>query len=165
VSATVEPSTGLTPGQTVTVHGANLRTDQETWVMQCRAGGAPRACDLDHAIRFVADAGGTFTRTFPVVGTFTSPLGDAVDCLSAPGACSIDVSLGFSFVGDRHAAVAISFVTPPPTTVPPTTLPELAFTGHRASATLVGLGLLLAGGAALALGRRRVSRTRTTPTA
>jgi hypothetical protein len=156
VSATVSPSTGLVDGQMVTVTGDHLSDIEEGWVIQCRTGGAPRACDLDRAVRLVPE-GGNLTTAYAVHATFTSPLGDHVDCEAAANACSMVVSWGFAFVADRVAEVGITFGSTTTTTGGTTTtsVVPLAVTGGSSPETAaVGVALVVLGAAALFLARR-----------
>jgi len=121
VSATVTPATGLVDGQTVTVHGAHLSDREAGWVIQCKTGGAPKACDLDHAIRLKPQADGTLTTALRVHAGFRSPLGDVVNCLAANAECSVVVSWGLAFVADRVASVPLAFATATPITTTTTT--------------------------------------------
>ena len=172
VSASVSPTTGLVDGQTVQVHGAGLTPREAGWVIQCRTGGAPRMCDLDRAVRMKPTGAGTVDTAYTVHTTFRTPLGDDIDCRVAPGTCSIEVSWGFAFVPDRHAAVGLSFTTTFSTTVPPTTPPtstpptsgaKPGSTG-RSTALLFGACLLVvAGGTLLVLLRRRKGRSHAAP--
>jgi hypothetical protein len=84
-SITVSPSTGLTNGQTVTVHGTGYTANVKTInVVECPVSGASQnACDITDAKLFQStDASGSFTVQMSV----KSKLG-TVDC--APAACMI----------------------------------------------------------------------------
>jgi hypothetical protein len=165
VSATAAPSTGLADGQTITVHGEHLSAFEGAWVLQCRTGGAPRACDLDRGVQRKPAADGTLTTGLTVRAAFRSPLGDDVNC-TAPGACSVVVSWGFADVPDRFASVPLTFAAPPPpspppttTTNPPATVTELPRTGTSSGASsglaLLGALLTAVGAFGVVMGRRR----------
>jgi LPXTG-motif cell wall-anchored protein len=128
VSATVRPATGLVDGQTVTVHGSHLSDREAGWVIECKTGGAPKACDLDHAIQLKPQADGTLTTDLRVHAGFRSPLGVVVNCLAANAECSVVVSWGLAFVADRVASVPLAFATTTPTTTTTTTTPATTTT-------------------------------------
>lgn len=137
VSATVEPTEGLVDGQTLHVRGENLSDLEQGWIIQCRAAGAPRECDLDREVRLVPGPDGTIEADLPVHATFRSPLGDDVDCRARAGECAVVVSWGFAFVADRFAEVPIWFAAAPttvPTTAPPTTPPTTAIASPTTAA-------------------------------
>lgn len=144
VGAAVEPSTGLTDGQVVTVHAEHVLPRYETWAFQCLAGaGLPgsasdvrwgRMCHLDNEIRGVADLDTeSLTMELAVHERFVTPFGDRIDCTTAPQGCEIVVAWGFSDQPDRHATVPIRFAAqdPPPTTQPPTPPPTSPTTDPR----------------------------------
>ena len=177
VSETVTPATGLVDGQTVTVHGAHLSDREAGWVIQCKTGGAPKACDHDHAIQLKPQADGTLTTALRVHARFRSPLGDVVNCLATNAECSVVVSWGLAFVADRVASVPLTFAATTPTTTTTTTTAKTSAAGattttsarstvaalprtgatRSASRGLAWLGALLVamGCLAIVLGRRR----------
>jgi hypothetical protein len=137
VSATVQPTEGLVDGQIIHVRGENLSDLEQGWIIQCRAGGAPRECDLDREVRLVPGPDGTIEADLPVRATFRSPLGDDVDCRARAAECAVVVSWGFAFVADRFDEVPISFAAAPttvPTTSPPTTPPTSAIASPTTAA-------------------------------
>jgi hypothetical protein len=160
VSATAVPSTGLTDGQVVAVRGEHLSDLEAAWALECRTGGAPRACDHGRAVQLKPNADGTIATPLTVHAAFRSPLGDDVDCRTA-GACSVVVSWGLAFVPDRFAQVPLTFGAPaPPTTSPtsepPVTVAELPRTGTPAGTSrLAALGLMLVVAGAVAALRSR----------
>ena len=130
VSATVTPATGLVDGQTVTVHGAHLSDREAGWVIQCKTGGAPKACDLDHAVQLKPQADGTLTTALHACTPGSSaPLGAVVNCLAANAECSVVVSWGLAFVADRVASVPLAFATTTPTTTTTTTTAKTSAAG------------------------------------
>jgi LPXTG-motif cell wall-anchored protein len=150
----------------VAVRGEHLSDLEAAWVLQCRTGGAPRACDHDRAVQLKPNADGTITTNLTVHAAFRSPLGDDVDC-SRAGACSVVVSWGLAFVPDRFAQVPLTFGAPapsptsPPTSGPPVTGAELPRTGAPgATNVLAALGaLLVAAGALVVLCCRPLRRS------
>ena len=127
VTATVNPATGLTDGQTVSVHAEHVLPRFETWVFQCAAGAGAannqlgvrwgRMCHLDNEVRGVAVLDTeTLDVTIDVHERFVTPFGDQIDCTTAPGGCEILVSWGFSDQPDRRAVVPIRFASQSPTT-------------------------------------------------
>lgn len=130
VGVRVTPDGGLRDGQTVTVHGAGLLDRFETFAYQCVAGPVRSAatCNFDQDVRGVAHPDGTIALQYRVEALLRPANGDApVDCTSTPGACVVELALGFSDRPDRFARAPITFRDPAPTTTttttPPTTTP------------------------------------------
>jgi LPXTG-motif cell wall-anchored protein len=166
VTATVDPATGLVDGQTVSVHAANLTDFEAGWIFQCRTGDGPRVCDHDRAVNLKPEPDGTLATELTVHAAFRAPLGDAADCLVAPGACSVVVSWGFAWVPDRIAEVPLTFAPVPTTTVPPATSPVTAAattttavatlprTGSSPELPMLAAGLVVLGAVGVWFGRR-----------
>jgi hypothetical protein len=127
VTVRVTPDRNLRDGQTVTVHGAGLLDRFETFAYQCVAGQVRSAatCNFDQDVRGVAQPNGTIALQYRVETRLRPANGDpAIDCAAAPGACVIELALGFSDRPDRFARAPISFRTAPPgstTTITTTT--------------------------------------------
>jgi hypothetical protein len=118
VSATVAPSTGLSDGQVVRVHGEHLSPREEGFAYLCGPGsGIPGTrCDLDRAVRGVPEPDGSIDLDLTVESRFTTPFGDEVDCTTAVGGCDVVVAWGFTGPPDRTTAVPVSFGSSEPTT-------------------------------------------------
>ena len=135
VALGVTPSTDLTQGQVVSVHGQGFVLSGEHVVMQCRrgsvAGGAvDRArCDEATAVPVTADTNGAFTTPFTVSASITVGSGP-LDC-RIPGACEI-VAVYATNNGPPAAAAPIEFAPAPTSTTTAAPAPVAAqpsFTG------------------------------------
>ncbi|HEY8543666.1 MAG TPA: neocarzinostatin apoprotein domain-containing protein [Acidimicrobiales bacterium] len=126
VTVAVTPDEDLTDGQTVTVHGTGLLDRFETFAYQCAAG-APRSaatCNFDQDVRGIAEPDGTIALEYRVDAQLRPANGDPpIDCTAAPGACVIELALGFSNRPDRFARTPISFRTAGPGPTTTTTTP------------------------------------------
>jgi Neocarzinostatin family len=84
----LDPSTGLSAGDTVTVTGTGFSPASAIGVSMCAAavtsGGS---CDFSGARVATTDAAGSFTLEFPVVASITTPAEGLIDC--APDHCGI----------------------------------------------------------------------------
>lgn len=124
VAARVAPDTDLMDGDTVTVHAEHVTNRFETWAFLCAPGDEMwgRRCDLDVAARGVADAT-TEAVDLPLVvhTSFTTPLGEHIDCTTVAGGCHVEVSWGFSPQPDRSTTVPVSFRAVAPSTTTTTT--------------------------------------------
>jgi len=84
----LEPSTGLSAGDTVTVTGTGFSPSSAIGVSMCAAvvtsGGS---CDFSGARVGTSDATGGFTLELPVAGSITTPAEGTIDC--APDRCGI----------------------------------------------------------------------------
>jgi hypothetical protein len=106
-SITVSPSTGLSDGQTVTVHGTGYTPNVHTInVVECPVSGASQnACDLtggDAQLLQPADASGSFTVHMPVRAKLGS-----VNCGVA--ACMIVAHEGISQTSGNNAQQILQF--------------------------------------------------------
>jgi LPXTG-motif cell wall-anchored protein len=119
-SISVVPDTDLTPGQSVTVTGANFAPSSPVGVGECLSGAqifGPCGPGLQVAI---SDANGAFTKTLTVgrgVVDFGSFPPQVVDCAESSGRCSVVAS---SSDGQDHAAHALDFDASVPIPVPDT---------------------------------------------
>jgi hypothetical protein len=123
---TVSPATGLVDQQVVQVTGADVSSLFETFVYQCIAGRvrAADSCNFDQDVRAVAGDDGTVAVAYRVDAALHPANGDeAFDCTTAPGACVLELSQGFSDSPDRFTRAPISFATGSPPTTAPTTPP------------------------------------------
>ncbi len=103
---TVDPSTGLTDGQTVAVHGTGFAPERSISVRMCRVGSP--ACDASSSAPIgTTTAAGVLTGTVVVHSVFTVDPYDRVDCrfagscelrafLPRAGSASIADSVGFA---------------------------------------------------------------------
>lgn len=132
VTVSVDPDEALQDGQTVTVHGAGLLDRFETFAYQCVAGRLRSAatCNFDQDVRGVSGPGGTIELPLRVDAQLVPANGDPpIDCTAAPGACVVELALGFSSSPDRFARAPISFATTPnPTTTSTTTTTTVSST-------------------------------------
>ena len=93
---TIEPSTGLVDGQSVTVHGTGFLASTETGVGQCPAGTTGSDCFV--IALFNTDAQGAFTTTVRIQQRLPVA-GGTVDCASADGACVIAAASATDIAG------------------------------------------------------------------
>lgn len=112
VAMKIRPGKQLRDQQNVTVRGTNLVSLFETFVYQCVAG-VPRSaatCNFDQDVRGVAHRNGAITLRYRVAGQL-QPAGGGppIDCTAAPGACVLELSMGFSNSPDRFARAPLTF--------------------------------------------------------
>lgn len=86
-TVTLDPATGLAPGQEVALTGAGFNPSVSVAVVQCR-GAVPTVgdCDIGNFATVTSDASGGFSATF-VIRRLLSRGSSIVDCASVPGAC------------------------------------------------------------------------------
>jgi hypothetical protein len=106
-------SNKLRTNQVVRVRATNMSPLFETFVYQCIAnrewGG--RSCSFAQDVRAVPDAHGVVWVDYRVERLLRPSLGGpAFDCASAPGACVLQASLGFTGTPDRVAARPLTFL-------------------------------------------------------
>ena len=125
VTATVDPTSGLEEGQTVTVSGEHLSFREEAFAYLCADGTdqVGRRCDLDQLARAVPDQDGRVTLALEVRPAFTTPLGVQIDCLAPGTTCSVALGWSFDPPPDRQAQVPVSFAPRSTTTTTSTTAP------------------------------------------
>ncbi len=91
-SITIEPATGLTNGQTVTVTGRGFPANSTVGYAQCAVGGDPlQSCASSSSSSGIADASGAVSATVVVHAVIGTP-GGLVDC-STEGACELLVGM------------------------------------------------------------------------
>jgi len=91
----VEPSTGLTGGQTVAISGSGFTPGASLGAVLCSAGaaggGGVAYCELAHYDNFNATSDGTFADDYVLRRTITTPADGQVDCAAATDACILAV--------------------------------------------------------------------------
>lgn len=113
---TVEPATGLTDGQTVSVSAAGFVPGESVGIVQCakltpdqgpdhRSGA--EACDIGRYTPVTADAEGVASGTFDVVRLLTTPATGTVDCAAHVERCA--VAMGAISDYDRSGVQSIDF--------------------------------------------------------
>jgi hypothetical protein len=84
----LEPSTGLEEGDTVTVSGSGFSPEADIGISMCAAVvTSGENCDFSGAQVATTDATGSFTKPLPVVASITTPADGTIDC--APDNCGI----------------------------------------------------------------------------
>jgi hypothetical protein len=164
---TVSPAGAHTDGQQVVVHGDGFTPNATLGLAQCSSsapdpGGSSCDSGPDGLFTpFAADADGTFTRTVTLHTTVETTDGD-LDC-SVDGSCVLFAANRNDYAVERASApieFASSGSTPGIEVAGISQTRALAFTGAGAATmptALVGLGLLLFGGALVLLARRRAA--------
>jgi LPXTG-motif cell wall-anchored protein len=107
-SIDVQPSTGLSDGETVQVHGVGFTPDADVKIAQCPAGShGLETCEIATIVVAHSDASGNVAATF-VVHTVITPSGEnntPVDCRATPCRLVVANSLGAS----ENADVSLAF--------------------------------------------------------
>jgi hypothetical protein len=122
-SISVSPSSGLQPGQSVTVTGSGFRPGAAIDVLECVPGSGapadPSSCQPPGSLQgWTADASGSFTAQLPAFGTITAPPGGPTDCFTgALGKCRIVAAEAVDFP-NTDVAVPIAFSGPVPVVQP-----------------------------------------------
>jgi hypothetical protein len=109
-TVTVEPSSGLADGQTVTVHGTGFLANTETGVGQCPAGTTGGDCVV--LALFNADGQGAFTTTIQVQ-QHLAVNGGTIDCASSASACVVAAAAATD-IGGTLTVAPIRFGFPSP---------------------------------------------------
>ncbi|MCW3818942.1 enediyne antibiotic chromoprotein [Micromonospora sp. DR5-3] len=114
-SVSVNPSTDLKDGQSVTVSGAGYTAGQDFYVVQCGELQGAEVCDWVYGPAGVVDADGKVAALLNVKATFIGydENGDEVgpvDCTAAGSACTVGVFELQPAV--RYGATSISFTAP-----------------------------------------------------
>ncbi len=120
----VEPPTGLTDGQTVSVGGQGFPAGVEVGVVMCtkeagRDHGARgvEACNIGHVQIGTTDSEGSITLPF-VVHRLQTLDGQEIDCASEPGRCIVGIGMISDY--DQSGAFAVDFDPSVPLPDPPT---------------------------------------------
>jgi hypothetical protein len=158
---TVTPAGPYNDGQQVVVHGAGFTPNATLGLGQCSSdapnpGGSSCDSGPDGLFTpFPADADGTFTRTV-TLHTQVDTTDGVLDC-SVDGSCNLFAANRTDYVAER-AATPIAFVGGGVEVAGKEQTRALAFTGAGAATmptALIGLTLLVFGGALVLLARRR----------
>ncbi len=149
-NVTVEPSTGLAPGQTVVVTGTGFPPAQSVFVTECSSVilSEPQPKSATDAIEncggaqqiFNSDANGNFTTTFAVQTEFVSFTGATVSC-ATPGSCAVTAAYfagGFWFFG-RAISFAVDSTADTVVVSPPDAVNTVG-TSHTVTATATSAG-------------------------
>ena len=114
----VDPPTGLTDGQLVTVTGGGFVPGESVGIVQCaeaaadQPGNAIDSCDISRYTPATASSDGVATGTYNVDQILTTPRTGTVDCLAEAGRCV--VAMGALDDYDRSGVHQILFGTAAP---------------------------------------------------
>jgi hypothetical protein len=135
----VTPSTGLVPGQVVTVSGSGFAPGAGLASAECKAGPVATAdCDTGHAVFPAADSTGAYSFSFTVARTLFTANNSDIDCTASAGACVIAVAAATDLVGTAVTA-PISFAPlAPPRQGDISVTPDRVQVGNVADVTATG---------------------------
>ncbi len=156
-----DPPGPFTEGQQVEVHGSGYTPNAVLGLAQCQAGVEPGGNSCDSGpdglfTEFRAEADGTFTRTI-TIHTEVQGTEGPIDC-SAAGSCVLFAANRNDY-GAERAEMPITFAAGVDVLGASKTR-ALAFTGAGGATVptaVIGVGLLLVGGALVLLARKRAA--------